>query len=337
MAIQIKKATREQLKLRMAIDGPTGSGKTYTALRFAFALASDPSKVGVIDTENRSASKYVGEAPDGFPWQFDVVELADCHPQHYIEAIAAFEQAGYEVLVIDSLSHAWEGETGILALHDKATKKSGSGNSWTAWREVTPLHDRLVQAILKSKLHIIATMRTKMEYVQEGSNIKKVGMAPIQRAGIEFEFDIVCDMDWSHALTISKTRCSAIDGKVEHIPGPLFMRPIATWLSTGERPKITPQPAQAPSPTEGGNGHAETSAASVRWQDDPGIVARFRAEAKDLKLDKDPARVLHALGDVAKVSDYQGSYDDAIAALRAAVHQANEAKIDEAVAVTAQP
>lgn len=336
MAIQIKKATREQLKLRMAIDGPTGSGKTYTALRFAFSLASDPSKVGVIDTENRSASKYVGEAPDNFPWAFDVVELESFHPQSYIEAIAAFETAGYEVLVIDSLSHAWDGAEGLLEQHDKSTRKNG-GNSWTAWRDVTPFHNKLIQAILQSKMHVIVTMRSKMEYAQikdektGRTSVEKLGMAPVQRAGMEYEFDIVCDIDWSHNLLVSKTRCSVVDGKVEHKPGPLFIQPIRAWLNTGERPTPEPSPTAKPEVTTevitGPNGERLAKITYAHWQDDPVLVASFKAEAKKLGLDKEAT--LHALGDVAKASDYPGSYEEAIAALRAAVTKSSDTEPED--------
>lgn len=132
MAFQ--KATKKQAKGRMAIDGPSGSGKTFTALRVAKALAPT-GKIAVIDTERGSASKYA----DLF--SFDVCEIADdFHPNHYIKALKEAEEAGYEVVVIDSLSHAWEGAGGVLELTDKAAARSKAGNSYTAWRETTPIH-----------------------------------------------------------------------------------------------------------------------------------------------------------------------------------------------------
>lgn len=227
-----QKATRKKSKLRMTIDGPAGSGKTYSALRFAHVLANG-GKIAFIDTERGSASKYIGENPDGIVWDFDVAELDSFSPEKYTQAIQYAGKAGYDVLVIDSLSHAWEGKDGALEIKDRA-----GGNQWTAWRNVTPIHNRMVDAILQSPLHVITTMRSRMEYVQEADErgktvIRKVGMAPIQRPGMEYEFDIVCDIDWSHILTVSKSRCSAIaDLKLEK-PGPNFIMPIVEWLETG--------------------------------------------------------------------------------------------------------
>lgn len=259
MAVQIVKAKKQQSRLRMALDGPAGSGKTYTALRFAFSLASSYDKVLVIDTEHASAAKYVGEDPDGLgPWpEFDTVILDDFHPRNYVEAIAAGEQGGYEVIVIDSLSHAWEGEGGVLDLHDQATKRSASGNSFTAWKDVTPLHRQLVEAMLQSRCHIIATMRSKTEYVQTTDDkgrtvIKKVGMAPVQRQGIEYEFDIVADLDIDHNLIISKSRCARITDAVVNKPDAKWFQTVKAWLSDGSPlPPAPTHKAQAPVATNG--------------------------------------------------------------------------------------
>ena len=227
-----KQATRKQSKLRMTIDGPAGSGKSYTALRFAHQLAQG-GRIAAIDTERGSLSKYAGDAPDGVPFEFDVLELAQFSPEKYTEAIVAAGKAGYAVLVIDSLSHAWEGTGGALEI-----KERQGGNQYTAWRAVTPIHNRMVDAILQSPCHVIATMRSRMEFVQETDasgrvSVKKLGLAPIQRPGMEYEFDLVCDMDYAHILTVSKSRCSAVaDLKMEK-PGAEFMRPVMEWLSSG--------------------------------------------------------------------------------------------------------
>lgn len=264
-----KKATRQKLKLRAALDGPSGSGKTYSGLRFAFALAQheaakrgDPAsaRVAVIDTEMGSASKYLGSAPDGLPWQFDVAELTSFAPTAYAAVIAEAGRAGYDVLLIDSLSHAWEGKDGALELVDR--KSNGGGNSFTAWKDVTPMHRAMIDAILQSPIHVICTMRSKTEYVLEeqvsrsGKKIqvpRKVGMAPVQRAGMEYEFDVYASMDWSHQLTVGKTRCEAIDGFTAVKPGPEFLLPVIEWLEGGVRtPPAENAPAfapQAPPPT----------------------------------------------------------------------------------------
>jgi len=220
-------ATREQSRLRMTIDGPAGSGKTFTALRFAHALGG---RIALLDTERGSASKYAGEAPDGIPWAFDVAELTRFSPEDYTRTIELAGKSGYNVLIIDSLSHAWEGQGGALELKQKA------GDSWSAWRNITPIHNRMVDAVLQSPCHIITTMRSRMEYVQEADDrgrvtIRKVGLSPIQRPGMEYEFDIVCDMDYQHILSVSKSRCSAVaDLRIER-PGPEFMTPVIEWLS----------------------------------------------------------------------------------------------------------
>ena len=229
-----RQATRQQSKLRMTIDGPAGAGKTFTLLRFAHALAATGNgKIAFIDTERGSASKYVGNAPDGIKWAFDVVELTTFSPESYTSNILEAGRLGYCVLVIDSLSHAWEGKDGALEIKDRV-----GGNQWTAWRSVTPIHNRMIDAILQSPCHVMTSMRSRMEYVQEQDEhgktvIRKVGMAPVQRPGMEYEFDVVCNIDWEHILTVSKSRCSEIaDLKVEK-PGPAFIRPVIEWLTVG--------------------------------------------------------------------------------------------------------
>ncbi|MCC6801933.1 MAG: ATP-binding protein, partial [Anaerolineae bacterium] len=204
-----KRATKSQAKLRMAIMGPSGSGKTYTSLTVATALGN----VAVIDTEHGSASKY------GDRFTFDVLELTDYHPQQYIDAIQAAGEGGYDVLVIDSLSHAWNGAGGVLEIVDRAARRSESKNTFSAWRDATPLHNQLVEALLSVPLHLICTLRSKTEYVLERDERgkmtpRKVGLAPIQREGMEYEFDVVAEMDVKNTLMVGKTRIPALSGKV---------------------------------------------------------------------------------------------------------------------------
>jgi len=215
----------------MTLDGPAGAGKTLTALRFAHGLAQG-GKIALIDTERGSASKYVGDTYDGVQFKFDVVELLQFSPDRYVEAIQAAGRAGYSVLVIDSLSHAWEGTGGALEMKQKA------GDGWSAWKTVTPPHTRMVDNILQSPMHVITTMRSRMEYVQKTNDqgkivIEKIGMAPIQRPGMEYEFDLVCDMNQQHIMTVSKSRCAAVaDMTVDH-PGAEFIRLVIDWLNSG--------------------------------------------------------------------------------------------------------
>lgn len=254
MAMQFVKATKKRSKLRLAIDGPSGSGKTYTALTAATAIA-EGGKIAVIDTERGSASLY----SDRF--QFDVLELDTFSPKLYIEAIEAAEQAGYAVIVIDSLSHAWEGEGGALDMVDHATQASPSKNSYYAWKNVTPLQRDLVDAMLQSKAHIVATMRSKTEYVEtevtrNGRSTKeyrKVGTAPVQRAGIEYEFTIFADMDLDHNMVVTKSRFEPWgDLMVENRPSVKFFAALVDWLNSGEAVTEQTTTSNAPAPTNGG-------------------------------------------------------------------------------------
>jgi len=257
MALQFVKATKHQIKARIAIDGPAGAGKTYTALIAANVLA-DGGKIAVIDTERGSASLYSDK------FDFDVVELNKFDPRLYIEAINLAESLGYSVIVIDSLSHAWEGEGGVLELHEQATKRQRVENSYTAWRDVTPIHRKLVDTMLQSKCHVIATMRSKMEYEQgKDSNgkayVKKIGLAPVQRAGTEYEFTIVADMDVDHNIVVSKSRCDFMADLVCTKPDVKFFEPLRDWLKSGvpESPKVENSP-EPPKTVETPDGSLET-------------------------------------------------------------------------------
>ncbi|MGI6558592.1 MAG: ATP-binding protein [Limnochordia bacterium] len=228
-----RRATKQQAKLRMAIIGPAGSGKTYTALKVATELVPD-GRIAVIDTERGSASKYAGT--NGF--QFDVAELESFHPHNFIKGISEAEEAGYDVIIIDSLSHAWMGKDGTLELVDQAAKRMKTGNSYAAWKEGTKIQNQLVDAMLQSKLHVIATMRSKMEYVQEKDDkgktvIRKVGLQPVQRDQLEFEFDVIAEMDQDNTLVVSKTRCPDLAGAVIDKPGKEIADILRAWLSDG--------------------------------------------------------------------------------------------------------
>lgn len=240
-----KKATRKQSKLRLALIGPSGSGKTMSALLIAKSLGK---RVAVIDSERGSASLYAGDAGE-----FDVLELEDFAPQKYIDAIKAAEREGYDVIVVDSLSHAWMGKGGALEMVDQAAKRSASKNSFDAWRAVTPAHNALVDAMVQSKSHIIATVRSKTEYVLEendrGKKVpRKVGMAPVQRDGLEYEFTLVGEMDQEHNLVVSKTRCNLVDGQVINKPGAQLAETLKAWLDSGapEVAYVNASPADAP-------------------------------------------------------------------------------------------
>jgi len=233
MAPQFKKAVKSQSKARIGIIGPSGAGKTYTALVLASGLGE---KIALIDTEHGSASKYA----DLF--SFDTLELATFSPETYIESIQA--AAGYDALIIDSLSHAWAGTGGALELVEKFKAKH-SGNKFAAWGDITPMQNRMIEAILSSPCHVIVTIRSKMEYIQttdeKGAKIvKKVGMQPVQRDGLEYEFDIVADMDTDHNFIVSKTRCNTLDGFIVNKPTVAVATTIKAWLDGGAIPEKPP-------------------------------------------------------------------------------------------------
>lgn len=239
MAIVIKRAQKFESKLRMAIAGPSGSGKTYTALTLATPLAGDKGVI-VIDTERGSAAKYADR------FTFDVIELDTFAPENYIEAIHAAEQGGYGVLVIDSLSHEWSGPGGMLEMVDTIAKRNKSGNSFTAWGEATPRHNRLIDAITRCKLHVIVTLRSKQEYALERDERtgktapRKIGMAPIQRDGVEYEMDLFAEMTIENTMLIQKSRLSELSNAVIDKPGPRLADVLIHWLAGVPAPEKIP-------------------------------------------------------------------------------------------------
>lgn len=240
--MMFKPATRKRVRLRMALMGPTGSGKTYSALRIGQGLLAPGQRLAVIDTEHGSAAVYAGQAnPDGGVFEFDAVEIHEWDGKfsipNYIKAIDGAAAAGYPVLVVDSLSHAWAGQGGALEMVDKKAAASRSGNSYTAWRDVTPLHNGLVDALLSYPGHVVVTMRSKMAYVMEENSRgkvapKKIGLQPIQRDGLEYEFTIVGDMHETK-LVVSKTRFSDLTDEVIDKPGAELAHKIRAWLDEG--------------------------------------------------------------------------------------------------------
>lgn len=236
--VQIRKAQRKVTKARVGISGPSGSGKTLSALLIAYGMTGDWEKIGLIDTENRSADLYAETVKAGvhIP-EFPKIDIEPPYTtEKYIEALKAFEDYGVEVIIIDSMSHAWAGEGGILEQKDNAAKRSG--NSYTAWGEMTPKQNRFVETILKSKCHVIATMRSKTEYILElnekGKQApRKVGMAPVQRDGLEYEFTLVMDLTADHLATVSKDR-TIFDGQY-FIPSVETGKMLIDWLESGEK------------------------------------------------------------------------------------------------------
>jgi hypothetical protein len=239
------KAERRKVKLKIAITGPSGSGKTYSALELATGLGQ---KIAVIDTEKESASLY----SDRF--EFETLTIDPPYTiSKYIEAMKAAEAEKFDVVIVDSLTHAWAGEGGILS--KKNAMDARGGNSFTNWGQLTPEQERLVATILNLDVHLVGTIRSKQEYVVEQNEKgkqapRKVGLAPIQREGMEYEFTTVFDVAMDHAAAVSKDRTGLFDGRIERITkktGEEFM----AWLGGAkaeERPKAEPpkEPEQKP-------------------------------------------------------------------------------------------
>lgn len=234
---QFQKATKHKAKLRMAIFGPSGAGKTFSALRIASGMGQ---RIAVVDTEFGSASKYADR------FSFDVCELTEPTIQNYINLI---QQAGpmYDVLILDSLSHGWQE---LLEMIDQLAKTKFKGNSWAAWSEGTPLQRDFVRTIQLCPCHIIATMRSKTEWTTQQDNNgrsrpARVGLAPEQGKGIEYEFDMLLEMNTEHMCTVIKDRTSKFQDQIFEKPSEEFGQALVTWLNEGaEMPPMQYQPPQ---------------------------------------------------------------------------------------------
>jgi hypothetical protein len=277
------KATKKKAKARVGLMGPSGSGKTYTGLEIATTLGK---RVAVIDTERGSSSLY----SDVF--DFDVCELQDFAPASYIKKLREAESEGFDVVLIDSLSHAWSGPGGVLEMVDDLTAASRSKNAFNeGWRKATPEHNRLVEALLQSPCHLVTTMRTKVEYVlqedERGKKIPtKVGMQPVQRADLDYEFTITCDIDRDHVMRVDKTRCSALSGKSFQRDGVAFANILNAWLLDGtDAPAVEPLIVKLRKSLEAANDKDALDRASAEVS-----ASKTALSKEDLKL---PASVLN--------------------------------------------
>lgn len=256
--IQLRKAKRSSAKIKIGMIGASGSGKTLSSLMLAYGFlkAEYPGlsdgdiweKICIIDTENGSGSLYVGNnSGDVRVGEYLTIPLSPPYsPQRYEEAIDCAESGGIEVLIIDSLSHAWAGEGGLLDIHGTVSAKTL--NSYTAWRNVTPQHNRLVDKILQCKMHVIATLRTKTDYVieedEKGKKVpKKIGLAPIFRDGLEYEFTTVFEIDQNHNAVVSKDRTGAFDS-LHSVLTSAHGRRFWEWISEGAPKKVEIRKAQ---------------------------------------------------------------------------------------------
>lgn len=234
-----KKAVKLEAKGRVALIGPAGSGKSLTGLKLARALAGSDGKIAAVDTEHGSLSKYA-DLHD-----FDVMELDSFSPTNFLSALKAAEDAGYSVFFCDSLSHFWMGKDGALEYVDMAKRRASSRDDMSGWKDFAPVERQMIDAMIASPCHVIVTMRTKTEYREEEyTNARgerktkrvKVGLAPVQRQGIEYEFDIVGCLDETNTFSVDKTRCPAYTDKALRKPSESDFAAFVDWLK-GAKPE----------------------------------------------------------------------------------------------------
>ena len=219
--MQLRKTMRQAAKMRLALTGASGAGKSYSALLLAYGMTNDWSKIAVIDSENCSADLYAHLG------SYNVLTLDNFSPETYIEAIDVCERAGIEVIIIDSISHCWDY---LLDFH-----ASMQGNSFTNWSKVTPRQNSFIQRILSSSAHIICTMRSKQDYVLSEKNGKmvpeKVGLKSVQRDNVDYEFTAVLDIAMNHRATASKDRTGLFVNRAEFQITPSVGKMILNWCN----------------------------------------------------------------------------------------------------------
>ena len=226
--MKLQKAERHQVKLRIGLSGPSGFGKTYSALLLAKGITNDWNKIALIDTENNSASLYshLGD--------FNVLSLQQpFSPERYMEAIKLCENAGMELIIIDSISHEWQGKGGCLELHEQY------GGRFQDWAKVTPRHNLFVDAIIQSKCHLITSSRSKVDYsLDKDSNgktkVMKLGTKSITREGFEYELTVNFEfLNDKHLVQASKDRTELFSGKPEFIINSTTGKKLIEWCNQG--------------------------------------------------------------------------------------------------------
>lgn len=276
------KAVRSQVKLRVALIGPSGSGKTYSALRLAKGIGG---KVALIDTEGDRGTYYADE------FDYDRMQLdPPFTPERYIAAIREAEQAGYSVLIMDSASHEWIGKGGILEIHGNMP-----GNSYANWNSVTPRHDAWVDAQVRCKCHLIVTLRGKDEYVlaenDKGKQVpQKVGIGPVQRGGLEYEYTTAFLLDMKHVAATTKDNTHIFDGSYEVLTE-AHGEKLRAWSESGApaAPKDEKQdaPTEAPEETPREKALREQLRAKLEECSDAGLITQAAAKSA---LEKEPEK-----------------------------------------------
>lgn len=249
MALELKKAQRKKAKLKLGMSAPPGGGKTAGSLLIAYGLMKEKyptlsdaeiwEKIAVVDSENGSGQLYVGAEIAGTKiGEYNTITLeAPYEADKYTNSVILCKNSGIEVVIIDSTTHLWSGTGGLLEQQGNIAKRTG--NSYTAWRDITPQHNRFVETMLTTDIHIIATIRSKIDYVQEKdpntgkTTVRKVGLNPIQKEGMEYEFTVFFEIDAEHNAFGSKDRTSIFDQKTFKIT-PEVGRKLMAWLESGQ-------------------------------------------------------------------------------------------------------
>jgi AAA domain len=236
---QLRKAERKKVKLKLGVSGPSGSGKTYSSLLLAYGMTGSWEKITLIDTENGSGELYSSLGP------YNVISFeAPYSPQRYVEAIDAALQGGAEVIVIDSISHEWDGKGGCLDIQTQL------GGRYQDWARVTPMHNAFVDKILHSPCHVIVTTRKKQDYemTKDSSGkakVQKMGMKEIQRDGFEYELTINFDVEINHFATASKDRTGIFMPKGPFQITPDTGKELLAWSESGASAKPVESPKLA--------------------------------------------------------------------------------------------
>lgn len=226
--MKLQQAQRSQVKLRLGLSGPSGYGKTYSALLLAFGITKEWNKIAVIDTENNSASLY------SHLGGYNVLSLEEPYsPQRYIEAIKTCEKADMDVIIIDSISHEWNGKGGCLDMHEKL------GGRFQDWAKITPQHNSFIDALLQSKSHIITTTRRKVDYsldrdMSGKTKVVKLGTKEITREGFEYELTVNFELiNENHLVKASKDRTGLFMDKPEFIINAATGKKLKNWCLEG--------------------------------------------------------------------------------------------------------
>jgi len=279
-----KKAVKSQAKLRAALFGPSGAGKTFTALKIATGIINViGGRIALIDSERSSASKYADR------FDFDQVDLENKDIDEYVFFIKEAAAAKYPVLIIDSISHAWQQ---LLESIDKIANAKYKGNTWSAWSEGTPEQRKLVDAITSFSGHIIVTMRSKTEWTTTTNDRGKstpvrVGLAPEQGKGIEYEFDILFEISPEHMAHIIKDRTGKFQDKIIDKPGEEFGQQLINWLNEGVESMQSKEQRLKDALAEVGNILGSEEAGKRIFTDEEVAEVRTRSKTELAKIPKD--------------------------------------------------